>query len=137
MGLLFEPEKKESLKARFMAALGRVYDVAKIVDHESDRPGQHRENVFDFEDGVRLIISAESFDGSMFFHVSGSHQSGSLRGKPLFEDILNKVSELHGVITGESALVTETDAGVVHLVLRIEEKSVDFASDEKGNTEEN
>jgi hypothetical protein len=37
-----------------------------------DRPGVHRENVFDFHDGMRLIVSEDEYAFGKFLHVSGS-----------------------------------------------------------------
>lgn len=38
----------------------------------TDRPGLHRESVFDFHDGLRLIASDDLYDFGRFLHVSGS-----------------------------------------------------------------
>lgn len=45
-----------------------------------DRPGVHRENVFDFHDGMRLIVSQDKYQFGTFLHVSGSVR-GSLMKK--------------------------------------------------------
>jgi hypothetical protein len=50
----FVPEPLEDLKARFPKCLEKVWD---ITDTMPDRPGLHREHVFDFESGMRLLIS--------------------------------------------------------------------------------
>lgn len=69
--LPFKPESIESLKFRFDKALEKHWIV---TDPMPDRPGLHRENVFDFTFGMRLLISRDVFHyakGSEI-HVSAS-----------------------------------------------------------------
>jgi len=50
----FVPEPIKDMKVRFPKCLEKVWD---ITDTMPDRPGLHREHVFDFESGMRLLIS--------------------------------------------------------------------------------
>lgn len=54
--LKFEAEPLEQLKARFPKALVKIWQVTNPMP---DRPGLHRTNVFDFESGMRLLISMD------------------------------------------------------------------------------
>lgn len=54
MPIPFEPEGIDSLRNRFPACLDKVW--VPVLNME-DRPGLHREYVFDFHSGLRLIIS--------------------------------------------------------------------------------
>jgi len=72
MGFHFSPEPVEKLKEKIPLALSKIW----IADEDlEDRPGLHREHVFDFENGLRLIISKDKFPGyiSALIHVSGSY----------------------------------------------------------------
>ena len=65
-------EPLDSLRARYAKALEFVYDVQAIVDG-GIHPGECAANVFDFEDGLRFIISRErTEDGEVMIHVSAS-----------------------------------------------------------------
>jgi hypothetical protein len=59
---------------RYAAAIARIYDLSNIEKWiGGDRPGQKPVHVFDFENGVRLIISREAFPGKPpRIHVSAS-----------------------------------------------------------------
>ena len=72
MALTWQPEKSEQLKERFNKVISRVFDIEKMMNGEGQRPGELRDHVFDFEDGIRLIASMDKVDGHIFLHVSGS-----------------------------------------------------------------
>ena len=65
--LPFKPETFEGIKARLPIALVDVYEI-----HTEPRPGLQRKHVFDFQDGVRMIISRDAVDGDSCVHVSAS-----------------------------------------------------------------
>lgn len=56
--LPFEPEKLESMRARLPQALSVVYNY-EIIESGGQRPGEQRQHVFDFEDGIRCILSVD------------------------------------------------------------------------------
>ena len=78
MRLPFKPEPEAALKARVPAALEVVYDqkVAyynrEVAKDMSKAPSGNRAHVFDFEDGLRLIISRDAIEKKMYVHVSAS-----------------------------------------------------------------
>jgi hypothetical protein len=63
------------MRERVQHAIDRVYDATSQFD--TLRPGEQRENVFDFEDGVRAIISIDSVKDNPFLHCSYSLSSES------------------------------------------------------------
>lgn len=73
--LPFKSEPLEILKGRFPKALEKEWTLAEIP---RDRPGLHREHVFDFASGVRLLISRDNFyphiHGGPVTHVSASFE---------------------------------------------------------------
>ncbi len=68
-------EPLDALRARYPQALAHVYDTDAIRDHGAIRPGECAGNVFDFEDGLRLIISRERIDAGVVLHISASLQA--------------------------------------------------------------
>lgn len=81
MGLDFEPEPISMMKARLPSALTDTWLASEWETFEDwarkDRPGKHRKHVFDFESGLRLIISRDRFNlqGKAippFIHLSAS-----------------------------------------------------------------
>lgn len=76
--LEFIAEPTAQLKARYPECLKKVWEVPDDVDLTdpdamSDRPGLHRENVFDFNCGIRLLISRDKYGrGPIQLHISAS-----------------------------------------------------------------
>jgi hypothetical protein len=68
-----DPQPLEALRARYPRALEFVYDQAAIARSEGIRPGEVTAQVFDFQDGLRLIVSRECRpDGKVVLHFSAS-----------------------------------------------------------------
>lgn len=76
----FEPEKLEALRARFPKALLRLWYVDHAPLPGEPAPYNTREHVFDFEDGLRLIISKDRDAGGEPRHdiVGHIHVSASV-----------------------------------------------------------
>lgn len=73
--LPFVAESIDEARDRFSVALERIYPANVLTD---DRPGQKPENVFDFDSGLRLIVSRDRLeDGDVRIHVSASLEEGS------------------------------------------------------------
>lgn len=67
------PQPLTALRQRYPFALEHVHDVVAIRDRGDIRPGEVAANVFDHEDGLRLIVSRERMpDGHVVLHVSAS-----------------------------------------------------------------
>jgi hypothetical protein len=58
--LSFAPESDEQLRARFAEALVGDYNGLTGMDAAGLRPGRQKRHVFDFQDGLRLIVSFDS-----------------------------------------------------------------------------
>jgi len=75
--LPFKPQAIETLKARYPAALRKVFDCTKGIPRP--RPGELYSQVFDCEDGIRLIVSRDrETESDVFLHLSASFVEGYL-----------------------------------------------------------
>lgn len=74
----FTPRPFEELKAKYPKAIERVYDVEMVEIGIINRPGESEEHYFDWEDGVRMIISKEDAVCGEHIHISASLQKGQL-----------------------------------------------------------
>lgn len=68
----FKPETPEQMKKRVAKALEPVYDCDAIAKGKADLPEDSRAHIFDFTDGIRLIISRDKTNLLKFLHVSAS-----------------------------------------------------------------
>ena len=76
--LPFEPENLEALRARLPAALKARYDVEAVARKVGRRPGELREHVFDFDDGIRCIVSIDFYrNDPPLLHLSVGVQEGT------------------------------------------------------------
>lgn len=87
--LPFIPEPIEQLKARFPICLVKIWN-PKNINAGGKRPGQSRDYVFDFESGLRLLISKTAF----FPHDISVHISASWEHDvPLTVNTINELSK--------------------------------------------
>lgn len=90
MGIPHKPETIEAHRARIDEATRPLWIVADVQQdvlkrgNAADTPGKHRRHVFDFEDGLRLIVSRdnlpmklESINYDIVLHVSASFEKES------------------------------------------------------------
>ena len=76
MSLPFNPEPLVALQARYPRALEVVYDQQEIAERGGIRPGQVPANIFDFDDGLKLIVSRErDLDDDAILHLCASFLS--------------------------------------------------------------
>jgi len=74
----YSPEPLTALRARYPRALEFLYDCAAVRDGGAITPGEVAANVFDFDDGLRLIVSRERLpEGVETVHLSASIRPGS------------------------------------------------------------
>jgi len=92
MTLPHRRETLEAAKARLDAALEPLWNVTALTHAgpDTDFPGQHRRHVFDFDDGLRLIISRDELPQALgdtgtdvVIHVSCSVDEESTLGGTL------------------------------------------------------
>lgn len=89
--LPFEPESLESMRARLPQALSVVYNY-EIIEAGGQRPGELRQQVFDFEDGVRCILSIdEGHETARHIHMSFSLQDYNFMSVAQFMHRMNTI----------------------------------------------
>jgi hypothetical protein len=69
--IVFAPESEDRLRSRYAEAIRPVFDPESMALGVQERPGETRRNVFDFEDGLRLIISRDAIPRPTL-HLSAS-----------------------------------------------------------------
>lgn len=72
----FSPQPVEQLKSRYQAAIQTAYDANAVLNNNEVRPGCKPQHVFDFESGIRLIISRDYHNIKEVIHISGSFDPG-------------------------------------------------------------
>ncbi len=77
MALQHEPESLDVMRARYAEAVRVVFDPADV---NQPAPGHDRANVFDFDDGVRMVIarSVSYVRGGERVYFSASVRTGTL-----------------------------------------------------------
>jgi hypothetical protein len=79
----FQPMTATEHRNRWAAATARVWDFTNLegiaeLPLDADRPGVHPEHIFDFHDGLRLIVSVDRYgDDGDYLHVSASARPDS------------------------------------------------------------
>jgi len=123
MPLPIEPEPLEDIKARFHLALEGVVDGAKVASGEVERPAIDRKHVFDFENGMRLIVSVDKNFGMTFLHVSvsvneaycGKVSDGADIMASIMADARERVADLLDRPEPELKTAFVSERGVLHL----------------------
>jgi hypothetical protein len=99
--LPIEPESATLARRRWPQAVEKVWNWYRFeppldqrgqpVDKEFDRPGLYRSNVFDFHDGLRMIVSVDHYSFGNYLHVSSSVAApGSISEKYMTGKIDNR-----------------------------------------------
>lgn len=114
MGLLFQPEPVQQLRARFLQALSPVYTL-DLIRTGHPKANEQRKHVFDFEDGTRLCISHEQLGQRLYMHVTCSMDKRCQIRSTNFSNVcFVKLCEL----AGRNLQVFQTDHGdlSIHLL---------------------
>ena len=120
--LPFEPEAEITLKARYADAIQTTFNLNEIEDDPDKRPGLIRKHVFDFYDGLRLIVSKDTDGQRTYLHYSASYnnvgQFESLQEYIVF--IIEHVNTLRGKeMEGRLTIMASPSNGIVHLMYDI------------------
>ena len=121
--LPFEPEPGFLLTKRYKDAVQRIY-LLKEMDGPN-RPSINRKHVFDFQDGLRLIVSRERCDdGEVILHWSASIHEDHLtrpkfKGPEFMQFVMEHMAELWEEVgcTKGQVMAVSTEKGVFHFFL--------------------
>lgn len=110
--LPFKPQTLEQLQGRYPAALRKIFDCTTGVPRP--RPGELYSQVFDCEDGIRLIVSRDKeSESDTFLHVSASFVEGTFvwnalkgSGDAGQKKFIEMVEERFSVISGDNQRLT-------------------------------
>ena len=128
----FKAETISSLSDRLPDALIDLWDADSFIDG-GPVPGANRQHVFDFDDGLRMIINREIQNKKETFHISASPQDGPMLGNrdpdkcAVHNAIQFVVRRLNDIglmdIIGEDVnyCVVITERGIIHLLARRED----------------
>lgn len=112
--LPFDAEPLHVLQAKYPKAVKKVWDTSEIEKNPEDRPGKHRDHIFDFFDGFRLIVSREKVGMSTILHFSGSKfPTNDMKPPQFVEGMIRHIIELAGRLSGR-LLVFATKDGIIH-----------------------
>lgn len=115
------PEPFEKMKARFPLALKNPIDVSSVLMGNARAASGRREHVFDFDDGMRMVVSIDKCGDVEILHASASGtkdyvKTVSSEGLDGFiEDVVLRLFGLIGKQQPE-AQVMMTNEGVLHLL---------------------
>ena len=72
--LQFEPEPLEQMRERFPPAVSQKFFATSRMQAAANprRPGRNRRNVFDHEDGLRMVVSWDAVEDVTGLHISAS-----------------------------------------------------------------
>ena len=124
--LPFTPEPLAALQARYGAAVATLVDTTRVVQGLVPAPSGDRRHVFDWPDGLRLMVSRERMpDGRCGVHISASLDWGSDLYDAVVAGALDRVGLLALVVRRWSTLAGSTrtldllgfsERGVPHLM---------------------
>lgn len=120
----FNPQNLEDLKVRYPKALEELYIQLDVKEGRRVRPGSQKECVFDFHDGIRLIISKEQEpDGRLVIHISGSIPGDDGYPIKLTDIHIHHLVEHYAMISGNLGaleVVGISNERIVHLIYRLD-----------------
>jgi hypothetical protein len=119
--LPFIPETLEELQRRFKAAIAKPVNAVYASAHPEESPGKKREHVFDFVDGIRLIVSRDYAGNDEVLHVSASVEELIWKGpfdKTLLTHMKRRFEMLSGyaIPAGHSFVMSER--GIPHWLFK-------------------
>lgn len=123
LSVMSEPLVK--LKARFTKAVSHPVDVQNVLAGIVPVPSGLRKHVFDFEDGMRMIVSIDIISGTYFLHVSVSGNDSYLKSiesegfDGLVEDSLLRITAFTNGTPSDNLRSTISNS-VLHLIFEVD-----------------
>jgi hypothetical protein len=116
--LPFEPEPVIVLKQRYRDAIRDIINPRVVARDPALAPSKKREHVFDFPDGLRLIISTDQIDGVRTTHYSASmNPTNSYTAVTEYvKFVIGHINEIRpDVMQGQVVSQITQPAGILHL----------------------
>lgn len=119
--LEYTPEDFGSMKERYHLAVAEPVDTAKVRDKLIPAPSKDRKHVFDYPDGMRLVVSVDFVIDQEFLHVIASGTDGyakSIKDEGLdgiTEDLMLRLCALRGSAPPNKIKSFNTN-GVLHIM---------------------
>lgn len=105
----------EQAKTQWDSIKEKTYDAAAIVTGLQTRPGQNPENVFDFDDNIRIILSRErALTGDLVIHMSASQHHSVYKNDELMKLAVLHYNEVVGIFPIE--FVGTSEGNIPHWV---------------------
>lgn len=110
-----KPETMQQMKARFGRAIAETISV-------ENAPSENRDHVFDFEDGMRMVVTVDCLSGSEFLHVSvsgnddynASIQSEGIKG--VMEDMFLRLAAISGKAPSRPITAKVDQKNILHVM---------------------
>lgn len=96
-----DPKSVDEHTARWPLAVADVWDYRGELPPDTDRPGLHPDHLFDFRDGLRLLVSTDRYDFGDFLHVSASCQPDS----PIWHRVVRRELTRNGLLEEVRSIV--------------------------------
>jgi hypothetical protein len=122
--LSFQPETIEDMKRRFPLAIAESILVSDIVSGKILPIIDDRSHVFDFSDGMRLIVSRDKLKKEEILHISATGDSDYLKTiksegiDGIIEDMILRISALRGKKAEAEPEIYLAPDGVIHILFR-------------------
>ena len=125
-----EPETFEQIKARFVEAIREPVDLESVRAGTRKPPSGERKHVFDFEDGMRMIVSVDLIVDTYFLHISVSgnkHYHHTIKDEGfdgMVEDVLLRVTAFTGGAPGHELQAVLSEEGVLHIMFEVDHEGL-------------
>jgi hypothetical protein len=116
------PQTFEEMKARFHLAVDEPVDTGKVAQNLIPAPSKDPKHIFDYSDGMRLIISTDRVIDTNFLHISASGNDKyvtSIKGEGLaglVEDVMLRISALMGKSPEGTMRAFFSENGTMHVM---------------------
>lgn len=124
--LPFEPEDMALMKKRFIKALEHPIDAVLVYAGQQKAASSRREHVFDFPDGMRMVISVDIIEKGKYLHISASgteEYASTIKDEGfegLVEDVIIRAGALCNGTPGDQMHAVMSDKGVLHLIFEVD-----------------
>ena len=125
--LPFEPQEMKDMVTRYHEAVATTNDIELIQAGKAPVPSKDRKHVFDFQDGMRIIVSVDNLRSDVVLHVSCSVREEFINGYKfagsiddlfafLKKEVERRLAEMRGSAIPHLEETFISEHGVLHLM---------------------